>query len=153
MRNFIVVVVLVSFTLGWASSHKEVDDWDYNVTQEEELFDARTIPSKGLKLGVSGSNILPNSLGFGREIVSAPAPMMRNKTIGFSVGGAKDTNNLFENIKNGYLPKLSSITYEGQFYSHYFDTGIGMGECKALFCPSYSKAVVKNILPMRRSTI
>jgi len=145
MRNFIVVVVLVSFTLGWASSHKEVDDWDYNVTQEEELFDARTIPSKGLKLGVSGSNILPNSLGFGREIVSAPAPMMRSKTIGLSVGGAKDTHNFFENIKNGYLPKLSSITYEGQFYSHYFDTGIGTGECKALFCPSYSKAVVKNI--------
>ncbi|MEA2029913.1 MAG: VWA domain-containing protein, partial [Campylobacterota bacterium] len=71
--------------------------------------------------------------------------MVRSKTIGFSVGGAKDSNNFFENIKNGYLPKLSSITYEGQFYSHYFDTGVGMGECKALFCPSYSKAVVNNI--------
>ncbi|HHH19317.1 MAG TPA: VWA domain-containing protein, partial [Campylobacterales bacterium] len=38
------------------------------------------------------------------------------------------------------LPKLDSITYEGQFYNHYFDTGLGGEECKALFCPSYSTA-------------
>ena len=34
---------------------------------------------------------------------------------------------------------MDSITYEGQFYQHYFDTGL-RGECKELFCPSYSSA-------------
>jgi Ca-activated chloride channel family protein len=135
MKSFVIAcMIMVSFVWG-ASDKNKVDDWDYNATKEMEDGYGATRVSK---------SVMPSVM---------PAPMMettrmmkpRAKTIGFSVGGAKDTNNFFENIKNGYLPKLSSITYEGQFYSHYFDTGIGMGECKALFCPSYSKAVVKNI--------
>ncbi len=135
MRFLKWLIALMTFgVLVWgATKEEEVDDWDYNATEVVE----DSYNGKGLVMPAVVSSV-------------APAPMMEasramSKTIGFSVGGAKDTNNFFENIKNGYLPKLSSITYEGQFYSHYFDTGIGLGECKVLFCPSYSKAVAKNI--------
>ncbi len=46
------------------------------------------------------------------------APRVFSKNLGFAVGGAKDTNNFIENIESGYLPRVSSITYEGQFYRH-----------------------------------
>jgi hypothetical protein len=35
---------------------------------------------------------------------------------GFNVGGAKDIGNFRQNIKNGYLPKIDSITAEGKYY-------------------------------------
>jgi Ca-activated chloride channel family protein len=61
-------------------------------------------------------------------------------SIGFSTGGAKDVSNFRENINQSYLPLPSDVTYEGLFYDYYFDTGAA-GECKKLFCPSYSYAV------------
>jgi Ca-activated chloride channel family protein len=73
---------------------------------------------------------------------SAPAPIVR-KSLGFSVGGAKDANNFYENIKHGYLPKINSITYEGVFYEHRFN--LQPKECKELFCPNYESAVRNNI--------
>jgi len=140
----IVLAMVFWAVVAWGDKQeKKVDDWENNVTNNE-LFDGGSSSSAGLKLGVTGSNLL-HGLGISPSPAMKPSRMMRSKTIGLAVGGAKDSNNFFENIKNGYLPKLSSITYEGQFYAHYFDTGIGMGECKALFCPSYSKAVTKNI--------
>jgi len=101
-----------------------IDDWEYNATKETS---DRTIKSRGYNM-------------------SAPK-MYRStsKKLGMTVGGAKDTNNFKANIDNGYLPKLDSITYEGQFYHHYFDTGLNGQVCKALFCPSYSTASKENI--------
>lgn len=66
--------------------------------------------------------------------------MMQSENIGFSTGGAKDINNFRENIKNGYLPMLADMTYEGLFYDYYFDTG-KLTVCQKLFCPSYTTAV------------
>lgn len=63
--------------------------------------------------------------------------------LGFSTGGAKDVNSFRENIKNGYLPLPTDITYEGLFYDYYFDTG-KLTECSGLFCPSYSYAVSRD---------
>jgi Ca-activated chloride channel family protein len=106
------------------------DDWEYNSTQimEDTLLSA--------PIGTKG--IMPNS----RAIFSKAF----TPKIGLAVGGAKDTNNFKANIENGYLPKIDSITYEGQFYNHYFDTGLNDGvECKKLFCPSYSSARRLNI--------
>ena len=60
--------------------------------------------------------------------------------IGLAVGGAKDVNNFRENIKNGYLPEPTDITYEGLFYDYYFDTGL-RESCNKLFCPSYATAI------------
>ncbi|KHO46090.1 MAG: hypothetical protein QS98_C0005G0037 [archaeon GW2011_AR3] len=66
-------------------------------------------------------------------------------TIGFSVGGAKDINNFRENIRNGYLPVPTDITYEGLYYDYFFDTGEAK-PCDKLFCPSYSYAISKDPL-------
>ena len=68
-----------------------------------------------------------------------------SNTIGYSVGGAKDINNFRENIKYGYLPLVTDITYEGLFYDYYFYTG-EQEPCDELFCPSYSYAISINPL-------
>ena len=79
---------------------------------------------------------------------SSPAPLaprrMRAKSIGLAVGGAKDSDNFYENIKNNYTPKLSSLTYEGTFYDHYFNIGI-QKKCRSLFCPTFTKAIAEDI--------
>jgi len=122
----ILFVVFISFVYILEASSvvsKKVDDWDINVTTQ------KSIPKSLSRMPVS-------------PMVVA-SPKIQTKKIGLSVGGAKDSDNFIQNIKNGYLPKLDSITYEGVFYDHYFKTP--NQECKMLFCPSYSKAKVQNI--------
>jgi len=126
MKRLIFILLIVNMTLLHAMSKRvdidSIDDWEYNATKI--MKESRGVVGKG-----------------GRTLSTMSAPKAyRSKTVGLSVGGAKDTNNFKANIDNGYLPKLNSITYEGQFYNHYFDTGIGSQECKELFCPSYSSA-------------
>ena len=75
-----------------------------------------------------------------------PKSMQNNmftSNIGFSTGGAKDTNNFRENIKNGYFPISTDITYNGLFYDYYFDTG-RKTQSEYLFSPSYSCANSKD---------
>lgn len=111
------------------------DDWVYKYTGEE----SRSIPIAGGGGGFSFSNL--NKMGAPNV---AMAPQMSAETdLGFSTGGAKDINNFRENIKNGYLPLPTDITYEGLFYDYFFDTG-KQKECTDLFCPSYSYAVSKD---------
>jgi Ca-activated chloride channel family protein len=77
--------------------------------------------------------------------IGAAAPCsVADKSIGFAVGGAKDSQNFKENIKNGYVPPFASITPEGVFYEHYFETG-DTKPCKDLFCPSYAKAISRDL--------
>merc|ERR1719410_1841863 len=46
-----------------------------------------------------------------------------SKSIGFSVGGAKDVNTFRDNIlKNSRIPQLESISFEGVYYDYFFDT-------------------------------
>ena len=70
-------------------------------------------------------------------------PIKNVGNIGFSTGGAKDTNNFRENIKNGYFPISTDITYNGLFYDYYFDTG-KKTQSEHLFSPSYSCANSKD---------
>lgn len=131
MKRILILILIVNTTFLFAMSKKVssnteiVDDWEYNATSTKNDSSRRL-------MSMSVSPIAKNM-------------MSAKKSIGLSVGGAKDTNNFKANIDNGYLPKLDAITYEGQFYNHYFDTGIGEGECKELFCPSYALAKRKNI--------
>ena len=124
MKQLLFLLLILNLTFLSAMTDKgaanQIDDWEYNATSATHDVSRRM------------SNMVAGS-------IKMVAPM-KSKNIGLSVGGAKDTNNFKANIDNGYLPKLDSITYEGQFYNHYFDTGIGAGECKELFCPSYSSA-------------
>ena len=120
--------------------HKEekgiIDDWEYNASMP-----ASDTISTG-KYGRITTMASP---------VAMPAPVLKSMRVsaeanlGFAVGGAKDANNFYDNLKNGYLPKLKSITYEGVFYEHYFDTGKEQSACEDLFCPSYATAVQKNL--------
>jgi len=131
MKQLIFIILLISVTLLNAMSKKvdinATDDWEYNGTRVME---------DGLLSSPVGAVIGSKRMSMSRAI----APKSFGSKLGMSVGGAKDTNNFKANIDNGYLPKLDSITYEGQFYNHYFDTGLGGKECKSLFCPSYSSA-------------
>lgn len=68
-----------------------------------------------------------------------------SESIGVSVGGAKDITNFYQNIKENFMPKVDSITYEGIFYDHYFDTGNDEPQ-KALFYPTYMSSIDKNPL-------
>jgi Ca-activated chloride channel family protein len=135
MKHILLFILFVNISLLNAMSKKVekelLDDWEYNSTSV--MQDSSRM--RNIALGSSG--MLPMTM-------SAPKASFSKKSIGMSVGGAKDTNNFEENIKKGYLPKLDSITYEGQFYNHFFDTGLNAKECKELFCPSYSSAKRKN---------
>jgi len=123
MKKILTLLLILNITFLWAMTDKksvnQIDDWEYNATAP--LMDSSR------RMYMQGN-------------VKMASPMaMSAKNIGLSVGGAKDTNNFKANIENKYLPKLDSITYEGQFYQHYFETGLEK-ECKELFCPSYASA-------------
>ena len=129
MKQILFLLIIANLTFLNAMTKKAdkdaLDDWEYN----------RTAVMKDSSRQMTG---------MGSPMIKAmPVPKsmaIRSKKIGMAVGGAKDSNNFKANIERGYLPKLDSITYEGQFYQHYFDTGLGEQTCNALFCPSYSSA-------------
>jgi len=121
-----------------AKLQKPIDDWDTNATTKPKKVIQKhkyRLKSRRINSGLGG-DIAPVQ----PMAMAAPMP----KKIGLAVGGAKDSNNFIDNIRHGYLPKIHAITYEGTYYQHYFDTGL-QGECHTLFCPSYSKAVTKDL--------
>jgi len=129
MRQLLFVLLILNVTLLHAMSKRadknSIDDWEYNSTKVMDK-------DRSVSYGSRSRSMVT---------MAAPSPKaMMPKKMGLAVGGAKDTNNFKANIDNGYLPKIDSITYEGQFYNHYFDTGLDGKECKKLFCPSYSSA-------------
>lgn len=104
----------------------KIDDWQYS----ESLSNNN---SKSKSTGGS-KGILYDSTSYSSEAESS---------IGFSTGGSKDINNFRENIKNGYFPISTDITYNGIFYDYAFDTG-KKSESTELFSPTYSSAVSKD---------
>ena len=132
MKRILFLILIVNLSLLNAMTKKTdndaIDDWEYNSTNVmEDMTRGMVMPSP--VAGNVGVAMSPSA-----KVYRSP------KKIGLAVGGAKDSNNFKANIDKGYLPKLDAITYEGSFYNHYFDTGLGSKECKALFCPSYSSA-------------
>ncbi len=123
MKKLFFIAISLCLILVTNISAKVVDDWEYNAT--EIYTDKMVMPS-----AMASPMMIPSP---------APMAMTKGGNIGLSIGGAKDANNFKENIQNGYLPKINSITYEGVFYGHFFDTAL-KGECKELFCPSYNSA-------------
>ncbi len=124
MKKMVFLICFVATTLFAMayksdSGNQKIDDWDYN------------------------SSIVQTKYKRGNILLQSKA-MVSMESIGFVVGGAKDANNFYENIHNAYLPKISSLTYEGVFYDHYFKSS-QKEECKELFCPSYITSIEKNI--------
>jgi Ca-activated chloride channel family protein len=141
MKQILLILLVINFTWLNAMTKKVdmnmIDDWEYNATAPSS--EAR---SNSANMGIKKQN-------FSNIMAAAPVPTplpksMGYKKLGMAVGGAKDTDNFKTNIENGYLPKLDSITYEGVFYGHYFDTGAEDQVCKSLFCPSYATAKRNN---------
>lgn len=62
--------------------------------------------------------------------------------IGFATGGAQDIANFRENVKEGYLPLPTDVTFGGIVKDYYFDTTSNASDpCTELFCPMYSLAL------------
>jgi Ca-activated chloride channel family protein len=108
---------------------QKTDDWQY----------------KPVDYGESGNFVSSATGGMMKNLSMPMAAPTGSANLGLAVGGAKDVNNFRENIKNGYLPIPTDITYEGLFYNYFFDTG-KTEQCDKLFCPSYSTAVSKDPL-------
>lgn len=117
--------------LSGISNKKLVDDWEY---RGYSISDNMVLTSGGSYKGNFNSYVTSDSVC---ESVSSG-------TIGISVGGSKNINNFRENIKNGYFPISTDITYNGLFYDYYFDTGKGYTQSNELFSPSYSTAISKD---------
>lgn len=115
---FMIFVTTITLFATLEKDDQKIDDWDYNATTQ--------ISDKKI------NRAMPMA-----TMASSPVMKMKSESIGFSVGGAKDADNFYENIKNEYLPKLNSITYEGVFYDHYFELPKN-SSCESLFCPSYT---------------
>ncbi len=63
--------------------------------------------------------------------------------VGLAAGGAQDATAFRNNVREGYVPQPTDVTYEGLFHDYYFDTG-QESSCEELFCPSYSRAVSRD---------
>lgn len=108
------------------------DDWEYEpkVSLNEKRNGIGKSSNSGIAMNMTDATseaVIPNN----------------NSTIGLSTGGAKNVENFRENIKNGYFPISTDITYNGLFYDYYFDTG-RKTESTELFSPSYSMAKSKD---------
>ena len=149
----IILVAIIVSTLVIKLNNKgqlaqaKKDDWEYDEKQAYE--------SSGGFFGGMAKSLTPNSITVSASIDGAAtsgsssmdsavaSESTNSRTIGFSTGGAKDINNFRENIKNGYFPITTDITYNGLFYDYTFDTG-AKKESKELFSPAYSTAVSKD---------
>lgn len=150
---------------GFSLFGPTTDDWQYTGTFTEAEQGANGVtsiqPSTGLPVAGKPAGLgslfqraapAPQMAGSVPTSVSMPAyEAAADATLGFSVGGAKDIVNFRENIKNGFLPIESDLTYEGLFYDYSFDTGQRQ-PCTELFCPSYARAVVQNPVTNKEET-
>jgi Ca-activated chloride channel family protein len=134
----IVIAIMVCLTLllgaacstGGGPTGGKVDDW---VSAPTEEHDAQGATVRGTITGKATSAAAPQTASMSAS----------SESIGLAAGGAKDVNNFRENIRNGYLPLPTDVTYEGLFYDYCFDTGQAE-ECRQLFCPSYSAAITND---------
>lgn len=141
--TIILIVVLLVGVLGYAvlySRNKEIsksnltDGWVYKPNSEK--------PSKvGILSGVLSSTA---TAGSKYSVAEDSATSASNSYLGYEVGGASNIENFRKNIKNGYLPISTDITYNGIYSEYYFDTGSRNVNESDMFYPSYSCAVSTN---------
>ena len=126
--SIILVVIMQKLSNNNNYNYTKKDDWEYDAKKPSENTNIYGGTSKAFS---------PSSITGSASLDSAVSSESTNgSTIGFSTGGAKDINSFRENIKNGYFPISTDITYNGLFYNYVFDTG-AKEESKELFSPSY----------------
>ncbi len=149
--KFLPIMIFVSFIIVLGSfgnktiqspyfflnnqSLEKVDDWKLNFSESEDMI------KQGINVLSRMVSTAYNNNKMAGSLLSNSDSMQEN--LGFSVGGSKDINNFRENIKQGYLPLTTDITYEGLYYEYYFNTSMKQ-ECTDLFCPSYTKLISKD---------
>ncbi|KAL4458691.1 hypothetical protein ABPG75_013556 [Micractinium tetrahymenae] len=110
---------------------------------------AAAVPAGGASSGSAGR---PAALAVvapvqAAAVTGAPGAVPAGGTLGFRTGGAQDVENFRENIKHGYLPLPTDVTFEGIVKDYYFDTSNpGHPPCTELFCPQYSLGVAPDPL-------
>ncbi|KAL4859210.1 Sister chromatid cohesion protein PDS5 B-B [Chlorella vulgaris] len=119
------------------------------------VLSAASAGGPGLLVGGSGGGSLaampaPQSLAtrVSTAAIAPAAPSTANGgTLGFATGGAQDVENFRANVKAGYLPLPTDVTYEGIVKDYYFDTSSNTTQpCTELFCPIYSLAATPDPL-------
>ncbi|PSC74536.1 Cell surface [Micractinium conductrix] len=88
---------------------------------------------------------VPKESAGGRDVIpplvqsAQGASVSGGRTLGYRTGGAQDVQNFRENIKQGYLPLPTDITFEGLVKDYFFDTSNpnATKPCTELFCPAY----------------
>lgn len=121
-----------------AKNKNLIDDWAFN---------GETSNSNSLKSSVTnGLNYNSSNMYMTTDSISES---FTESTLGLSTGGAKNINNFRENIKNGYFPISTDITYNGLYYDYYFNTRKTVAiknsaKSTQLFSPSYSTAISKD---------
>ena len=128
-------------------ANDRIDDWAYDEEAHGNRVYSRTKSiGTGSALRGAPTKAMTQSLGLAAPMTKGSFGSSFAKSaeqMGFAVGGAKDIGNFRENIRSGYLPKPSDLTYEGLFYDYFFETGPSKN-CKQLFCPAYTKAISKD---------
>ena len=107
---------------------KMLDNWEYNPKKNDKVSST-----------ISGGQSM-------EAAVSTQKNSASDSYIGYSVGGAQNIKNFRENVKNGYLPITTDITYNGIYSEYYFDTGDVDRTSNEMFYPSYSMATSTNPL-------
>ncbi len=140
-----LAAILVATIILSACSASTMPPPSYQTSSPSTVQRPGTIPSTGAPPPADYGRPAPPNSGYPLP----KPPTGPNDTIGFAVGGAKDINNFRDNIRNGYLPAPTDVSYEGLFYDYFFDTG-QMEPTNKLFAPSYSTAVTRD--PFSRQT-
>ena len=132
-------------TTGWIYDPGEEGD-SINSYGGSSEWSNGLISSKSIAESASDSTGGASFGGFSMSKDSISSFSSGDTNLGFATGGAKTINNFRENIRNGYFPISTDITYNGLFYDYSFDTGNSKGKSDDLFYPSYSTAVSNDII-------
>lgn len=155
-----IIIVLLTIAIGTGdyvlkinesntTTLSKKDDWIYSVKSKKNnsWFSkfSPNINSTNFSSTMETSDSLSSSVSssFSDAITGKTTSINSDSTLGYSVGGSKNIENFRQNIKNGYFPISTDITYNGLFYDYYFNTG-KTKESNELFSPSYSMAISKD---------
>lgn len=157
-----IIILLVVTTVGvgvgfyfWNNTTEnpivtgKKDDWVFKGTSNSSWFSGLGLNSNMKSSVQSTATGKTSGMSFDTSTITSAetsdisANASSDTTLGYSVGGSKNISNFRENIKNGYFPISTDITYNGLFYDYYFDTG-KTKESDELFSPSYSMAISKD---------
>lgn len=142
----IISIIVVGYYLKNLSNSvtkAKIDDWKYLSKDSYEEYVTQGYDSTG-----SFSIPQAQSSELSTKSLKSSFGSKSESNVGLSVGGSKNIDNFRENIKNGYFPISTDITYNGLFYDYYFETGIKK-ESEDLFSPSYSMAISKDAVSLK----